>query len=195
MLQNLDGCKIAGMFPMPMVLPNLAEVDPKENVLFVNIENSTTITTVINQKIYDVKKIEQGSQEILRKINSKENSYAKSYEVCKETTIYTAEGSELTEEQTGYLEDIMPTLYQILGQVQKSINTSEEKIARVYISGTAALINNIDLYFQEYLDGVKCEILKTSFINITPEILAVAPGCQLAGKVENVAYFPNATLA
>ena len=170
MLQNLDGCKVAGMFPMPMVLPNLTEVDPKENVMFVNIENSTTITTVINQKIYDVKKIEQGSQEILRKINSKENSYAKSYEVCKETTIYTAEGSELTEEQTGYLEDIMPTLYQILGQVQKSINTSEEKITRVYISGTAALINNIDLYFQEYLDGVKCEILKPSFINITPEI-------------------------
>ena len=170
MTQNLDGCKIAGMFPIPMALPNLVEVDPKENVMFVNIENRTTITTVINQKIYDVKKIEQGTQEILSKINTKENSYAKSYDVCKETTIYTAGGSELTEEQTGYLEDIMPTLYQILGQIQKAINTSEEKITRVYISGIAALINNIDLYFQEYLDGVTCEILKPNFINITPEI-------------------------
>ena len=29
MTQNLDGCKIAGMFPIPMALPNLVEVDPK----------------------------------------------------------------------------------------------------------------------------------------------------------------------
>ena len=40
----------------------------------------------------------------------------------------------------------------------------------MYLTGTAALINNIDLYFQEYLTNVKCEILKPEFIQITPEI-------------------------
>ncbi len=41
------------------------------------------------------------------------------------------------------------------------------KIKKVYITGTAALINNIDLYFQEYLEDVECEILKPYFIQPT----------------------------
>ena len=40
----------------------------------------------------------------------------------------------------------------------------------LFRSGTAALINNIDLYFEEYLENVKCEILKPGFIRISPEI-------------------------
>ena len=44
------------------------------------------------------------------------------------------------------------------------------KIEKVYITGTAALINNIDLYFQEYLEDTKCEILKPSFITNTKDI-------------------------
>ena len=104
------------------------------------------------------------------KINIKENSYSKAYEICKETTIYTSEGRDLTDVDTNYLEDIMPTLYEIVGQIRKIMNESTEKIDRVYITGTAALINNIDLYFEEYLENVKCEILKPGFIRISPEI-------------------------
>ena len=168
--QQLGGYNIAGVFPLPMSIPNLIKFEPKENSIVVNIENKTTVTTIIDQKVYDVEKIDYGMEEILTKINSKENSYSKSYEVCKETTIYTSEGKELSEEQTGYLEDIMPVLYQIVGQVQKILNGSFEKINNVYITGAAALINNIDLYFEEYLEGVNCEIVKPNFINITPEI-------------------------
>lgn len=47
---------------------------------------------------------------------------------------------------------------------------STEKISKVYITGTATLINNIDLYFQEYLTGVDCEILKPYFIENTKDI-------------------------
>lgn len=54
----------------------------------------------------------------------------------------------------------MPTLYNIVGQVKKAINSTTEKIEKVYITGTASLVNNIDLYFQEYLTEVTCEILK-----------------------------------
>ena len=38
----------------------------------------------------------------------------------------------------------MPTLYEIVGQVRKIINETMDKIEKVYITGTAALINNID---------------------------------------------------
>ena len=64
----------------------------------------------------------------------------------------------------------MPTLYNIVGQVKKAINSTTEKIEKVYITGTASLVNNIDLYFQEYLTEVTCEILKPYFVENTGNI-------------------------
>ena len=169
-IQRFNGYRLQDISPIGMTIPDVKEFEPKENALIVNIEEKTTITTILDQKVYDVKKLDIGSQEFLDKINIKENSYSKAYEICKETTIYTSEGRELTDVDTNYLEDIMPTLYEIVGQIRKIMNESTEKIDRVYITGTAALINNIDLYFEEYLENVKCEILKPGFIKISPEI-------------------------
>ena len=146
------------------------QFEENENCIIVNIEEETTITTILNQNIYDIQKLDVGSREILEKINLKENSYQKAYEICKETTIYTSEGKELSEEETNYLEDIMPTLYDIVGKLRKILNENVEKIEKVYITGTGALINNVDLYFEEYLENVRCEILKPSFIKMSPEI-------------------------
>lgn len=170
LVQQLEGYKLVGIFPIAMAITNLKEYETEQNSLIVNIEDKTTITTIMDQKVYDVQTLDIGAQDFLTKINAKENSYAKSYEICKETTIYTSEGKDLTDEQTSHLEDIMPTLYEIVGQVKKIINESDEKINTVYLTGTAALINNIDLYFEEYLENVKCEILKPDFIKVTPDI-------------------------
>ena len=168
-IQRFNGYRLQDISPIGMTIPDVKEFEPKENALIVNIEEKTTITTILDQKVYDVKTLDVGSQEFLDKINIKENSYSKAYEICKETTIYTSEGRDLTDVDTNYLEDIMPTLYEIVGQIRKIMNESIE-IDRVYITGTAALINNIDLYFEEYLENVKCEILKPGFIKISPEI-------------------------
>ena len=168
--QKFASYKLQNISPIGMTIPDIKTFEPRENALIVNIEENTTITTVLDQKVYDVKKLDIGSKEILDRINIKENSYSKAYEICKETTIYTSEGKDLTESETGYLEDIMPTLYEIVGQVRKIINETMDKIEKVYITGTAALINNIDLYFEEYLENIRCEILKPSFIKISPEI-------------------------
>ena len=169
-IQRFNGYRLQDISPIGMTIPDVKEFEPKENALIVNIEEKTTITTILDQKVYDVKTLDVGSQEFLDKINIKENSYSKAYEICKETTIYTSEGRDLTDVDTNYLEDIMPTLYEIVGQIRKIMNESTEKIDRLYITGTAALINNIDLYFEEYLENVKCEILKPGFIKISPEI-------------------------
>lgn len=64
----------------------------------------------------------------------------------------------------------MPTLYEIVGHLRKIINESLDKIDKIYITGTGALINNVDLYFEEYLENVRCEILKPSFVKISPDI-------------------------
>ena len=169
-IQRFSGYRLQTITPISISIADIAKFDEKENCLIVNIEDKTTITTILNQNIYDIKTLEFGSQDILEKINLKENSYQKAYEICKETTIYTSEGMELQEEQTGYLEDIMPTLYDILVQIRKMMNENLNKIDKVYITGTGALINNIDLYFEEYLENVNCEILKPNFIKISPEI-------------------------
>ena len=168
--QVLENYKLMNISPISISIANLLNTDEKQNALIVNIENETTITTIIDNKIFNIDKLEQGSSEFLSKINLKENSYSKSYEICKNTTIYTSEGRELQEEESSYLEDIMPTLYNIVGEVKKIINTNMQKINKVYITGTASLINNVDLYFQEYLDEAKCEILRPYFIEGTRDI-------------------------
>ena len=162
--QQLEGYKIAAATPIGMSIGNLLDYQEHENVMIVNIEERTTITSIQNKKIVDVQVLEEGTKQILENINAKENSYLKAYEICKNTTIYTSEGKDLQTEENEYLEDIMPTLYNIVGAVRKVTNEYLEKFDRIYITGTASVINNIDIYFQEYLQDIKCEILKPYFI-------------------------------
>lgn len=163
-IQQIEGYKLASISPISMAIPNLIDIEKHESSIIVNIEENTTVTTILEDKIYNIDKIEEGSKDFLTKINVKENSYLKAYEICKNTTIYTSEGRELQEEQSTYLEEIMPTLYSIVQKVRNIIRDNGDRIKKVYITGTAALINNIDLYFQEYLEGIECEILKPYFI-------------------------------
>lgn len=166
-MQQVEGYKLSNISPISMAIPSLIDIDKNESAVVVNIEESTTVTTILDAQIYSVDKIEEGSRDFLTRINLKENSYSKSYEICKNTTIYTSEGKELQAEQSAYLEDIMPTLYTIAGKVRGIVTQYGDKVKKVYLTGTAASINNIDLYFEEYLGNVDCEILKPYFIQET----------------------------
>ncbi len=159
--------KLSCVSPIALDISNLLEINKSENLenmAIVNIEGTTTVTSIIEQKIYEINTIDAGITDILARINSKENSYAKAYEICKNSTIYTSQGKELQYEENAYLDDIMPTLYNIVGRVKKILNDSLNKIDKIYITGMASVINNIDIYFQEYLEDVKCEILRPYFI-------------------------------
>lgn len=169
-MQQLDGYRLTNVSPISMSIPNLINIGKKENSIIINIEDITTVTTIIGSKIYHIDTIEEGSSDILSRINLQENSYSKSYEICKNTTIYTSEGKDLQQGETGYLEMIMPTLYNIVGEIRKVINQAPEKIEKAYITGSAAMINNADLYFQEYLSEIDCEILKPYFVQNTKDI-------------------------
>ncbi len=161
---------VTSITPLGISISNLANLNPKENVAIINMEKETTLTTIVDQKIYSVDKIPEGSGTVLDSINLKENSYSKAYEICKNTTIYTMEGKELQDEANEYLEDIMPTVYQIANKAKEIINTNNVKIDKIYITGTLTVINNIDLYFQEFFSTEKCEILKPFFIKDTVKI-------------------------
>ena len=169
-MQNFNGKKLQNITPIALTIPNIAPTNEKENVLIVNIEDKTSITTLVGSKIYDVQNLDIGAQQILDEINSKENSYLKAYEICKNTTIYTMEGQNLQQQENDYLGYIVPNLFNIANQVKDIIGASLIKINKVYITGTASVINNIDLYFEELLGGVKCEILKPFFIEDSPKV-------------------------
>ena len=187
-IQSLSGYKLTNIVPISMSIANLINTKPKENYLIVNIEEKTTITTIVDERIYSINVLEEGSSDFLRKINAKENSYPKSYEICKNTTIYTSEVTELKEEETSYLEDIMPTLYDIVGNVKKIINESVYEINKVYITGTATLINNIDLYFQEYLKEASCEILKPVILNSTKDKMNIKDYIEVNSAISLALY-------
>lgn len=166
--QFLEKHNLSGIVPIGTAITSIARFEKKENVLIVNMEEKTTITSVYDRQIYDVETIDQGSQEVLEKINRTENSMSKAYEICKGTTIYTANVIDDTKEQP-HLEDIIPTLYQISQKIKETVENAPVKISTVYLTGTLSAINNVDLYFQEFLPTADCKVLKPSIIegNIT----------------------------
>lgn len=162
--------KLSTIAPISISIANIANLKQKENAIIVNMENETTITTILDQKIYQIDKIKEGSAQVLEGIRMRENSYSKAYEICKNSTIYTMEGRELQQEDNEYLNNIMPTLYNIATQVRDIIANSTIKIEKIYLTGTLSVVNNIDLYFQEVLQTDKVEILKPFFIKDTLKI-------------------------
>ena len=162
--QILDGYKLTNISPLPMSIVNLYNFKDKTNSVIVNIEKNTSVTFIENGQIQKVEIIENGMKDILENIIKKENSYAKAYEICKNTTIYTAQGRNLQIEENEYIEDIMPALYNIVEKVKGIISDNEGEIKNIYISGLATAINNIDLYFQENFLDKKCEILAPFFV-------------------------------
>ena len=154
--------KLYSITPLSTSICNIAEADKGENIMIVNIEGTTKVTTILNQKIYNIDTIESGMTEIIDKINEKENSYTKSYEACKNTTIYTMETTATEDPNNKYLSLIIPTLFNIVQEVQK-IKEKFQRIDKIYLTGLGTVINNIELYFQEYFKEAKCEILKPYF--------------------------------
>lgn len=170
--QYLEKQRLKKIVPLGCAIATIAKIDKKENALIVNMEDKTTITTVLERQVYNVETIDFGSAEVLEKINRIENSMSKAYEICKETTIYTSNVIEDTKEQP-HLENIIPTLYQISQRVQEIVAESTTKINTVYLTGTLSVVNNVDLYFQEFLPTVDCKILKPSIIEETSNAVNV----------------------
>lgn len=162
--QQLQGKILRNISPLPLALPTLLDVDTKENFAIVNIEEKTTVTLIIDGQIYKIQILEDGMKDIFDKITAKENSYSKAYEICKNTTIYTLNSPQQDSEPDEYLEDIMPTLYNIVQRVKEILGENIASIPKIYITGSGAVINNIDLYFQDNIAKTKCEILKPYFI-------------------------------
>ena len=49
--QQLDRYRLNAVSPLPLCIPNLLEIGPKDNAIIVNGEDKTRITTILNGKI------------------------------------------------------------------------------------------------------------------------------------------------
>lgn len=165
-LQDFGSIKVTNVMPISTSIFNLLDLGPKdENVLIVNIEKETKITTILGGSIYNIDIIPEGMGEILDAINSIENDMSRSYECCRNTTIYTQDMQDLQMGDNEHLDIIMPILYKIVTQIRTLAEGALGQISKIYVTGMGTAINNIDLYFQEYIPNAKVELLKPFFID------------------------------
>ena len=163
------GNKVTAITPMPLSIINLLDKEKSENAIIVNIESKTQITTVVEGEVYSINIIDDGMSNILDEINKIENSYSKAYEACKNMTIYTQGASDLYTIADPYMSIVSAELLKIIDQVKSILNNSFVTIDKIYITGTAVCINNIDLYFQDYITSTACEILRPYFLKNVSE--------------------------
>lgn len=164
---GFDNIKISGIHPLSTTITNLINPNETANIAIINIEEKTKLTILSGGKIVSIDIIDDGMRTILNKINMVENSKQKSYEVCKNTTLYTQDVEGNSQEGNEYLDTIIPTLYSIVTKTKEKIEDVGINISKIYITGMATSINNIDLYFQEYFEKSRCEILRPFFANIS----------------------------
>jgi len=163
-LNLFKGAKVVSATPDAIAIPNIVNIEPNKNIMIVDISDNTKITTLINKNIYNVDILSEGLKEAFDTINLKENSTLKTYEVLKNTTIYTMDMDTTSNKKNDeYLQHIVPALYKVAQEVL-NITKNYKKIDQIYLTGYATVINNIELYFQEYFKDSKVEILKPFFI-------------------------------
>jgi len=157
-----DYYKLETVMSEPVVISNLIKKDKNTNALIVNIEDSTTVTLIIKGEVKRVYQISDGMKDILRVIAESENSISKAYEVSKNMTIST-QNTGMNDENE-YLELVMPTINNIITKVGDIRSRINEDIYNLYVTGAGIAINNIDIYFQDFFEDIRCDMLRPDFL-------------------------------
>lgn len=154
---------LSSMQPLPTSITNLIKQNEDKNELIVNMEENTYLTFIKKGQIDQIIKLQTSIKEALEEITKRENSINKAYEILKNITISAQEFSTL-EEENEYMEIVVPILFKMLNEIKTKIAEIGEPIDKIYFTGTGITINNVDMYFQDRLNDIECEILKPTFI-------------------------------
>lgn len=150
--------------PLPIGIMNLVKLDNSTNELIVNMEEKTTLTFCENGQIDKVDEIETSITECLREISKQENSITKAYEILKNTTI-SSQDMDTIQDGNEYMDIIVPVLFKMLNEIKDKMNEYGRQITKIYFTGSGIVINNVDMYFQDRLNDIQCDLIKPSFLD------------------------------
>ena len=143
---------------------NLVRLDNSTNELIVNMEEKTTLTFCENGQIDKVDEIETSITEALRDISKTENSQTKAYEILKNTTI-SSQDMDTVQDGNEYMDVIIPVLFKMLNEIKEKMSEYGRQINKIYFTGTGIVINNVDMYFQDRLNDIQCDLVKPPFLD------------------------------
>lgn len=155
---------LATIEPLPIGIMNLVKLDNSTNELIVNMEEKTTLTFCENGQIDKVDEIETSITECLREISKQENSMTKAYEILKNTTI-SSQDMDTIQDGNEYMDIIVPVLFKMLNELKDKMNEYGRQITKIYFTGSGIVINNVDMYFQDRLNDIQCDLIKPSFLD------------------------------
>lgn len=148
---------------MPIELSIANVYGESQDCLIVNIEEDTYITTIKGKVPVSVKKVYYGMNTIIQSINNVENSLIRSYEVVR-NSVLTVNENDNNYEKNDYLPVITNEILNICQEVRKELRKNVGKITKIYITGTGASINNIDIFMESIIELATCQLLSPTEI-------------------------------
>lgn len=163
--QTFIGNKLESISPIGVSIGNLLdEFLKKQNCAIVNIEDVTKVTVFHDGEIAHIETISIGMNDVISRVADMYNSYSKAYEACKSVSVYVSDGYDVEDGTQDILNLLLPAFYDLRQRVSTVLKPYIENVNKIYVTGMGVIINNIDLYFQEYFENITCEILKPYFV-------------------------------
>lgn len=158
-----EGYNLSAIEPLPIGIANLVRTGEVECELIVNMEEKTTLTFLQNGQIDLIQEIDSSISEALREISKRENSDSKAYEILKNITI-TSQDMDSVQDGNEYIDIVIPVLFKILTETKEKMAEYGKQINKIYFTGTGVIINNVDMYFQDRMNDIECNMIKPSFL-------------------------------
>ena len=163
--RNFSNKRITSLAPLGVSITNvLANKGIDDQVAIINIENDTVVTVIERGEIASILSYPIGMKDVLPKLAEKYNSYSKAYEACKGVSAYIEDVYSLEDSDREILDLIIPVLYDLRGRIEKDLKSHLPLINKIYLTGTGAIINNLDLYFHEVFTDKTCQLLVPYFL-------------------------------
>ncbi len=181
---SIKSTSVASMQPTNIIMSSAVPKTEKDYILL-DIDDKTTVTVVIGNKVVTIDEYEVGMSNVLKKFEDILGSYQKAYDACKQINVFTEDDYMHNKVQ---LEEILePILQEIFATVSEIINKNKELVAKILVTGKATLFTNIDTLITEYF-ALKCEILRAEVqttqntVKNIADVIEVTPSIALASE-------------
>ncbi len=170
--------KVNKILPISLANLSLLNLQEQTNCAILDLDTYTTLTIIVKGQVKKIININLGMGNILSKLTQTYKSYSKAYSACKQIMLLNDLIAEPTKKRgrpsknavsdegdlTADIESITPILYDIAERIKTQLNDYVGIINKIYLTGSAVIINDIDLYLENEIGGITVERLKPHFL-------------------------------